>query len=242
MATLIFRSKSDNRFYSETTKPTGPGTWYVFYYDSRGRKVRKLVGTNKRIAEIARGDIEARLAKQRSGLIDPDQELTRVTIASFCEQLPSFLRADNKAPLTQTRYEGVLRTFQKFLAEEDANIRFLDQIEVPSIERYKDYRRCAPVTRNGHAKGKMRNGVSVRTMNNELMFLRTLFNLAKRRGFVRRNPFDNVRRVEGQKRKHYQPLTKDQIHCCPKGDRFFLRPAYCRGFSAQESVFEVEAP
>ena len=105
MATLVFRSKSDNRFYCETSKPSGSGTWYVFYYDLRGRKVRKYVGTNKCIADIALGDIEARLAKQRTGLIDPDHELTRVTVASFGEQLPSFLRADNKAPLTRTRYD-----------------------------------------------------------------------------------------------------------------------------------------
>lgn len=188
MATLIFRSKSTNKFYSESTKPSGSGTWYVFYYDLRGRKVRKFVGTNKRIAEIARGDIEARLAKQRSGLLDPDQEFTRVTIASFAEQLPSFLRADNKAPLTRTRYEGVFRTFEKYLADEEPNVKYMDQVEAPAIERFKDFRRRAPTTRNGHARGKVRNGVSVRTMNNELMYLRTLFNLAKRRGFVRHNP------------------------------------------------------
>ncbi|MCX7015340.1 MAG: hypothetical protein NTW86_22775, partial [Candidatus Sumerlaeota bacterium] len=77
MASLMFRSKTDNRFYSEANQPRGQGTWYVFYYDLRGKKVRLRVGPSRKTAEIAKGDVEARLAKQRAGLLDPDKELRR---------------------------------------------------------------------------------------------------------------------------------------------------------------------
>ena len=85
MASLMFRLKSNNRYYSESKKPKGTGTWYVFYYDLRGKKMRLRIGSNKRTAEIARGNIEARLEKQRAGLLDPDKEIKRMSIKAFRE-------------------------------------------------------------------------------------------------------------------------------------------------------------
>jgi len=111
MATVIFRSKSDNRVCIESNKPKGRGTWYVFYYGPRGTKVRKRVGPNRRVAEAVLEDIEAELVTQRGGLLDPEQELTRMLITSFREKLPSFVEMENKAPKTRTRYEGVFRVF-----------------------------------------------------------------------------------------------------------------------------------
>ena len=211
MASLIFRSRADNRFYSEAKKPKGGGTWYVFYYDIRGKKVRHRIGSNKRTAELALGDIEAKLAKQRGGMLDPDKELKRLAIESFAEQLTEYLQTENKAPKTITRYCGVFSKFVQFVTAEDPYCKYLDQIESPLIERYKDFRRQETITPNGHPKAATRQGVSVRTLNNEIMFLHSIFNLAKRRGFITRNPFEDVKKINGQKRKYYQPLTKEQI-------------------------------
>jgi len=212
MASLMFRAKADNRFYSEAKKPKGPGTWYVFYYDLRGKKVRLRIGPNKRTAELAKGDIEARLAKQRGGLLDPDKELKRIEIKAFGEQLDGFLQTENKAPRTRTRYCGVFRNLCRFLEAHEPHLKYLDQIDGQLIERYKDFRRRERITANGHPNAPKREGVSVRTLNNELTFLHTIFNLAKRRGFVQKNPLEEVRKVNGQKRKHYEPLAKEQIN------------------------------
>ncbi|MBE7560898.1 hypothetical protein HS125_18895 [bacterium] len=76
----MFRSKADNHFYSEEKKPGGAGTCYVFCYDLRGKKIRRRIGRNKRTAELAMGEVEARLEKQCGGLLDPDKELKRILI------------------------------------------------------------------------------------------------------------------------------------------------------------------
>ena len=211
MASLMFRAKADNRFYSAAKKPKGSGTWYVFYYDMKGKKVRLRIGPNRRTAELAKGDVEARLAKQRGGLLDPDKELRRTPITAFREQLPDYLRTENKAPKTITRYHGVFVAFCQFVENQEPYLKYLDQIDAPLIERYKDFRRRQQITPNGHPNARPREGVSVRTLNNELGFLHAIFNLAKRRGFIHANPLQDVHKINGQKRKHYQPLPEEQI-------------------------------
>jgi len=211
MASLMFRAALDNPWHSEASKPKGRGTWYVFYYDHPGKKMRLRVGPNKRTAELAKGDIEARLAKQRVGLLDPDREVRQITIASFREQLPGYLQTENKAPKTVSRYCGVFALFCSFLEAQEAHVRYLDQIDGPMLERYKDFLRRQRITPNGHPHTKARDGVSVRTLNNELAFLTTIVNLAKRRGYLRTNPVKKVRKINAESRKHYEPLSRAQI-------------------------------
>jgi integrase len=224
MASLMFRAKSDNKFYSVAKKPKGSGTWYVFHYDLRGKKIRARIGPNKRMAELAKGEIEARLAKQRGGLLDPDKELKRNQIATFREQLADFLGTENKAPKTITRYCGVFEKFCGFIKEHEPYLKYLDQIEASLIERYKDFRRSGKITSNGHPNSPTRKGVSPRTLNNELTFLHTIFNLAKRRGYIHKNPLEEVNKINGQKKKHYEPLTKEQIEKLLKAADEKLRP------------------
>ena len=213
MASLMFRAKVDNRYYAEAKKPKAPGSWYIFYYDLRGMKVRRRIGPNKRAAELAKGDIEARLAKQRAGLslLDPDKELKRITLFVFKEQFPEFLQTENKVPKTIRRYCGVLGHLVAFIEDHEPYVRHLDQVEPHFIEEYKDTRRRQKITPNGHPNAPVREGVSVRTLNNELTFLQTIFNLAKRRGYITSNPFEEVRKINGQKRKKYHPMTEEQI-------------------------------
>lgn len=211
MASLMFRSKADNKFYSEEKRPKDRGTWYVFYYDIKGKKVRQRIGSNKHVAELAKGDIEAKLEKQRGGLLDPDKELKRITLASFKERLTDFLQTENKAPKTIKRYCGVFKNLYEFITGNDPYLRYLDQIDSHLIERYKDNRRQKAITSNGHPNAPVRQGVSVRTLNNELTFLHTVFNLAQRRGYLKANPCDEIGRICGEKKKKYEPLNKEQI-------------------------------
>ena len=173
MASLMFRSRQDNRFYSETKKPRGAGTWYVFFYDLRGKKVRQRIGPNKRTADLAKGDIDARLEKQRAGLLDPDKELKRITIPAFRKLLSEYLQTENKAPKTISRYCGVFDHLRTFLEAQEPYLKHLDQIRSEMIECYKDFRRRQPITSNGHPNAPIREGVSVRTLNNELTFSQT---------------------------------------------------------------------
>ena len=211
MASLMFRCAKDNRYYAEDKRPVGKGTWYVFYYDFRGKKVRQRIGPNKRPAELAKGDIEAKLEKQRAGLLDPEQEVQRIRAVEYAKRLPDFLKTEGKAPKTINRYAGVFEKLCQFIQQTDSHVKYLDQIDAPLIERYKDNRREQHVTRNGHPNAPIQNGVSPRTLNNELTFLHTLFNLAKSRGYIRRNPLQDVRKLSAQKGKHYEPLTEEQI-------------------------------
>lgn len=76
--------------------------------------------------------------------------------------------------------------FTEFIQAGDGYLKYLDQVDPRLIERYKDFRRRERISPNGHPNTRSRNGVTPRTLNNELMFLRTIFNLAKRRRFVKR--------------------------------------------------------
>ncbi|MCX7012865.1 MAG: tyrosine-type recombinase/integrase, partial [Candidatus Sumerlaeota bacterium] len=180
-------------------------------YDLRGKKVRLRVGPSRKTAEIAKGDVEARLAKQRAGLLDPDKELRRTTLESFRDQLPEFLQTENRAPQTIIRYAGVFKRFSEFVEREEAYLKHLDQVNAALIERYKDFRRREPISPNGHPNTARRDGVSVRTVNNELTFLHSMFNLARRRQFIQSNPFEQVRKIARPTRKRYAPLTEEQI-------------------------------
>jgi integrase len=224
MASLMFRLKADNKFYSESKRPNGSGTWYVFYYDLKGKKIRQRIGPNKRIATLTKGETEARLAKQRGGLLDPDKELKRTSISAFSDHLEGFLKTDNKAPKTITRYCGVFGKFCQFVEQHESYMKYLDQIDSQLIERYKDFRRSEKITPNGHPNTVQRKGVSVRTLNNELTYLHTIFNLAKRRGFIHGNPLEDVRKIDGQKRKHYLPLSEEQIRTLLQAADDSLRP------------------
>jgi len=124
--------------------------------------------------------------------------------------LEDFLKTENKAPKTITRYCGVFRKFTEFIQSVEPYLKHLDQIDPQLLERYKDFRRRERISPNGHPDTPSRNGVTPRTLNNELMFLRTIFNLAKRRGFVQKNPLDDVKPIDGRKRKKYEPLTQKQ--------------------------------
>lgn len=141
MASLMFRANADNRFYSEAKKLKSPRMWYVFYYDLRGKKMRVRMGPNKRTAELAKGNIEARLAKQRRGLLDPDKELKRIDIRAFREQLDDFLLTENKTLKTRTRYGGVFRKLCQFVQTHEPYLEYLDLIDGQLIERHKDFRR-----------------------------------------------------------------------------------------------------
>jgi len=69
-------------------------------------------------------------------------------------------------------------------------------------------RRREWISPNGHPNSALREGVAVRTLNNELTFLHSIFNLAKRRQFIPSNPFEEVRKVARQTRKRYEPLRR----------------------------------
>jgi hypothetical protein len=90
MASLMFRAKADKRYYAETSRPNGAGTWYVFYYDLRGKKVRLRVGPNRKTAELAKGDWEPKDREART--IPLHGQLKAVLRDLKSGALPGFVR------------------------------------------------------------------------------------------------------------------------------------------------------
>jgi len=76
----------------------------VWYVDIRvnGRRVRKRVGTSKRIAELALQDAEVKAARDEFGFTRND-----ITLDKFFEQFLEYSHA-NHQPSTMNRYRAVI--------------------------------------------------------------------------------------------------------------------------------------
>ena len=76
--------------------------WYLSYYVN-GKRVRKRVGTSKKLAEIARKEIEVKIAKGELGW----EEVKDPAFENFCQEYLSYLKT-NTRPTTYVRYKREL--------------------------------------------------------------------------------------------------------------------------------------
>ncbi len=85
------------------------GLWYLSYYVD-GRRVRKRVGKSKRIAKLARQEMEVKLAKNEIGWV----EIEEVRFDEFKKKYLEYLKANNRVS-TYLRYKNALQHFENFL-------------------------------------------------------------------------------------------------------------------------------
>ena len=169
----------------------------IYYVDYRvdGKRIRKRVGSNKKLAEAVLKDIEVRIFK---GELRPPKP--RKQIEEFITEFLNSYEATTK-PRTYTRYRAVMDHFRKFL-QGQSNLVSLIQITPHNIEKYK-LERLQCVTHN--------------TANFELGVLRTFFNQAKEFGFIKDNPVKNVKKIRTS-RKPPRFFSKEELkaifdHC-----------------------------
>lgn len=146
----------------------GKGVWYIDY-SFNGRRVRRKVGTSKKMAQAVLKDIEVRIIKgDFLGVSGPKKLL----FDKLCEEYLNFSKA-NKASSSYRRdtisIKNLLRSF---------SIRLLSTITASDLEHYKINR--------------IRE-VSAATVNRELSCIKHMLNKAVHWGYLSQNPLRDVK-------------------------------------------------
>lgn len=193
----------------------------VWYLDIRvsGRRVRKRVGSSKRIAELALQDAEVKAARDEFGFTRND-----ITLDKFFEQFLDYSRT-NHQPSTMNRYRAVIDHFKQFL-KENTNAVCISQVSTEVVDRYKVFRKDAwtnpngsPVESDEDVKDYTRKGARAHTINFEIGTLKTIFNLAIKWGYLKENPTNEVKKLKVNDSKSVRFLTEDEckrfLDACP---------------------------
>ena len=193
----------------------------IWYLDVRykGRRVRKRVGTSKKIAELALKDAEVHVAKDEFGFAQND-----IAADKFFDEFLDYSRV-NHQPSTTNRYRVVIDHFREYLKGR-GKIAFLSEITPEEIDKYKLFRKDSWVNPNGipvesddDVNGHTRKGARAHTINFEVGTLRTVLNLAIKWGYLKENPARGVKRLKVNDSKPLRFLTIEEcqrlLKACP---------------------------
>jgi integrase len=200
--------------------------WYIDVRYKR-RRIRRSVGSSKKIAELALKDTEVQIAKDKFGFSKND-----IDFAKFVESFLEYSRAHHR-PRSTERYREVIDHFRRFL-EAHANVSFLSEITTELVDRYKAYRKGnwvngngVPVVSENDLSPKTRKGARAHTVNFEIDTLRLFFNLAIKWGYLSDNPTKGTVRLKVDDAKPPRFLTEEEcqllLDACPvEQKRMFL--------------------
>ena len=192
--------------------------WYL-NIRVKGRRIRKKIGSSKKIAELALKDAEVKVARDQFGFSKDD-----IAIDTFFERFLDYSRV-NHQPRTTSRYRAVINHFQAFLMAYP-NVTFLSEVTTEVIDRYKVYRKDAWVNPNGQpvesdndVNGHTRKGARAHTINFEVGVLRTAFYQAVKWGHLQENPTKGVKKLKVNDSKPPRFLTEEEykklLEACP---------------------------
>jgi len=146
--------------------------WYL-NIRVKGRRIRRKIGSSKKIAELALKDAEIKVARDQFGFSKDD-----LAIDTFFERFLEYDRV-NHQPRTTNRYRAAIDHFQRFV-EALPNVMFLSEVSTELVDRYKVYRKDSWVHPNGQAvesdddvNSHTRKGARTHTINFEVGVPRT---------------------------------------------------------------------
>ena len=162
--------------------------WLAYIID--GKRIQKSIGHSKKIAELAKSDIEVKIAKRRAGFFVSDKRLT-----DYIPQFLSYVRVHVK-PSTTKRYVQIINHLSDFLGTLEDPPAKLSQITPPIIEQYK-------LHRLGFVKPQ--------TVNYELTCLHHFFRYAVEMKYIQSNPTQEIKKIRKPQRKAPRFLTREEI-------------------------------
>lgn len=182
----------------------------IWYLDLtyKGRRVRKKVGTSKRMAELALKDAEIKIIKDEYGFSKSD-----ITIESLIDKFLEYNRTNHRASTTK-RYKAVTDHFKRYITEKRSDIILLSQLTPEIIEGYKAFRRDEWINPNGKSPDSenARKGARARTVNLELEGLKTMLNLAVKWDYLKENPMKHVKPLKVDDKKSLRFLTAEECN------------------------------
>lgn len=200
--------------------------WYIDVYAS-GRRIRKRVGTSKKIALLALQDAEVKVARNEFGFANKD-----IAVDEFLDRFLEHSRANHRERTT-SRYRAVMDHFRAFLKVKCPTVGFLSQVTTEVIDRYKVTRKEALINPNGSEveseddiKAYTRKGARAHTINFEVGVLKTIFNVAVKWGYLRDNPTKGVKKLKVDDSKPVRFLSKRECQRLLKACPDSLYPIY----------------
>ncbi|MCP4583675.1 MAG: tyrosine-type recombinase/integrase [candidate division Zixibacteria bacterium] len=184
-------------------------TWYI---DVRagGKRIRKRVGSSKKVAELALKDAEVKIARDEFGFAQND-----IQIQKFLDKFFEYSEANHSAA-TFKRYRAVIDHFNRYLKLKPEVI-LLSQVKAKEIDEYKVFRKGEWVNPNGdpiESDEKItehtRKGARAHTINFEVGTLRTIFNMAIKWGYLKDNPAKGIIKLKVNDSKKPRFLTKEE--------------------------------
>jgi len=216
----------------------------IWYIDVRvkGHRVRKKVGSSKKIAELALNDAEAKIAREEFGFAKHD-----IALEKFFEQFLDYSRVNHRQATTN-RYRAVIDHFMAFLKDKP-EIAFVSQITPALIEQFKVFRKDSWVNPNGSSvenaddiKEHTRRGARAHTINFEIDTLRTIFNLAIKWDYLKENPTRQVKRLKEDDSKSLRFLTVEETKILLNASPPDLYPIFLTFLNTGMRKAELENP
>lgn len=161
------------------------GKTYYIDYTFNGKRIRKSVGTSKKVADLIKKDIELKIAREDSGLFIKD-----ISVKKFIQEYDQHIKS-NLRPRSYSRYRGALRQFEKFLPD---HIVKLSQITPGILEDYKAARK---------------ETLAIDSVNTEIKVLKNMFRLARDYNYIRENPMAKIKRVPQLRNTHPRFFSRE---------------------------------
>ncbi|NTU49678.1 MAG: site-specific integrase [Desulfobulbaceae bacterium] len=182
------------------------GRRYFIDYRLEGKRLRKVVGTSQKAAEIALKEIEVALAK---GELDPEPQ--GGLLKNLLEDFRSYCQT-NLAPGTRKRYSSILDNFCRFLSQKHPLLAKTMDFTPKVFENFKAFR-----------KGE---GACNRTVNSELIVIKMMFRLGLQWDYVRKNPLDGVSKLRIPTSNPPRFFTEDECRRLLSACNEFLYPIF----------------
>lgn len=187
------------------------GKKYYLNLIVNGKRLRKPVGTSKRMAELALKDYELKVLRR-----ELDLEVEDSTIEKLFEEFNAYSRT-NHAPASTRRYNNVIANFRIFLATQFPNIKRVSQLNPTIFEKYKTFRKTVdPQT----LKVPAESGIVIkpnalkarsRTLNYEIKTMRSILNFGVKHKLCRENPAKGVPLLKVNDSARPRFLTSEEI-------------------------------
>jgi integrase/recombinase XerD len=177
------------------------GTIYQLDYRINGKRIRESVGNDRQTAELIRADRQCQLLLGGNGLGNVQHKTINVT-----ELCTDFLRSKklNIRPSSLKRYKNFLDPFVKYFnsyfpgpASDIRSIesRYIQEFLEHSVEQKDE---------SGHSW-------SIRTTNEAIKLLRSMFRYAIENNWTEKNPFYKIRPLRGNSQRKAEYYTDDQL-------------------------------
>ena len=200
----------------------------VYYVDLRinGRRMRKRIGTSKKMAETVLKDLEIKGIRREF-----DFEPADAPIAELFKSFHEYSQT-NHAPGTYRRYWEVTRNFGVYLAYYHPEVKLISQLNLNIFEDYKTYRKNTDPT-----KLELPDDfpfeipancfrANAKTINYEIKTLRSILNFGIKREMCKENPCKGVTSLKVSDSKAPRFLTFQECGLFLKNCDEYLYPIF----------------